>query len=51
MCIKNVLLDSRKGRKDCKINISLVVESPNAPKNEKEKIDGVYSAISIMFSG
>ena len=49
MCIKNVLLDSRKGRKDCKINISLVLESPNAQKNEKEKINEIYSAIPIML--
>ena len=50
MCIKNVLLDSRKGRKDCKINISLVLESPNAQKDEKEKIDEMDSTVSNMFT-
>jgi len=49
MSIKNVLLDSRKGWKDCKINISLVLESPNVQKNEKEKINGIYPTISIML--
>nr|BAR28091.1 hypothetical protein [uncultured Mediterranean phage uvMED] len=49
MSIKNVLLDSRKGWKDCKINISLVLENPNVPKNEKEKINGIYPTISIML--
>ena len=49
MSIKNDLLDSRKGREDCKINISLVLESPNVQKNEKEKINGIYPTISIML--
>jgi len=52
MSIKNVLLDSRKGWKDCKINISLVLESPNVPKNEKkEELNGIYTPLSTMFSG
>ena len=50
MSIKNVILDGRKNRKDSSINISLVMESTNGPKNEKEKINGIYFTIPIMFN-
>ena len=37
----NDRLVNRKNRQDSKVNISLVMESANAQKDEKEKINGI----------
>ena len=46
----NDRLVGRKNRKDSKVNISLVMESANAQKDEKEKIDEMDSTVSNMFT-
>ena len=46
----NDRLVGRKNRQDSKVNISLVMESANAQKDEKEKIDEMDSTVSIMFA-
>ena len=46
----NDRLVGRKNRQDSKVNISLVMESANAQKDEKEKIDEMDSAVSNMFT-
>ena len=45
----NDRLVGRKNRQDSKVNISLVLESTNAQKDEKEKINEMDSTISNMF--
>ena len=45
----NDRLVGRKNRQDSKVNISLVMESANAQKDEKEKIDEMDSTVSNMF--
>ena len=49
MNFNNDKLVGRKNRKDSKVNISLVMESANAQKDEKEKIDEMDSTVSNMF--
>ena len=49
MSIKNDRLVSRKDWQGCEINFSLVLESPNASKNEKEKIDEMDFTIPSML--
>ena len=49
MSIKYVILDSRKDRQICKVNFPLVLESPNASKNKKEKIDEMDFTIPSML--
>ena len=51
MSLKNDRLVFDKGRKDNKINIPLVLESPNASKNEKEEIDEMDFTIPSMLIG
>ena len=46
----NDRLVGRKNRQDSKVNISLVMESANAQKDEKEKIDEMDSTLSNMFT-
>ena len=46
----NDRLVGRKNRQDSKVNISLVMESTNAKKDEKEKIDEMDSTVSNMFT-
>ena len=46
----NDRLVSRKNRKYSKVDISLVLESTNAQKNEKEKINEMDSTVSNMFT-
>jgi len=46
----NDRLVGRKNRQDSKVNISLVMESANAQKDEKEKIDEMDSTVSNMFT-
>jgi|TARA_Y100000287_G_C14068563_1_gene279576 hypothetical protein len=46
----NDRLVGRKNRQDSKVNISLVMESTNAQKDEKEKIDEMDSTVSNMFT-
>ena len=46
----NDRLVGRKNRQDSKVNISLVMESANAQKDEKEKIDEMDSSVSNMFT-
>jgi hypothetical protein len=46
----NDRLVGRKNRQDSKVNISLVLESTNAQKDEKEKIDEMDSTVSNMFT-
>tara|TARA_Y100000015_G_scaffold4726_1_gene4255 strand:+ start:22 stop:213 length:192 start_codon:yes stop_codon:yes gene_type:complete len=46
----NDRLVGRKNRQDSKVNISLVMESANAQKDEKEKIDEMDSTVSNMFA-
>ena len=41
MCIKNDRLGVKKNRDIYKGNIPLDLESSNAPKNEKEKVNGI----------
>ena len=49
--IYNDRLGSRKDRKDSKINIPLVVENTDSSKMEKkEKLNGIYTPLSTMFS-
>ena len=43
MCIKNDRLGVKKNRDIYKGNIPLDLESSNAPKNEKEKVNGICS--------
>ena len=50
MSFYNDKLVGRKNRKDSKVNISLVMESANAQKDEKEKIDEMDSTVSNMFT-
>ena len=50
MNFNNDKLVGRKNRKDSKVNISLVMESANAQKDEKEKIDEMDSTVSNMFT-
>ena len=50
MSFYNDRLVGRKNRQDGKVNISLVMESTNAQKDEKEKIDEMDSTISNMFT-
>jgi|TARA_R100000479_G_scaffold93062_2_gene45908 hypothetical protein len=50
MSIKNDKLVGRKDWQGCEIHFSLVLESPDASKNEKEKkIDEMDSTISSLF--
>ena len=49
MSFNNDRLVSRKDRQDSKVNISLVMESANAQKDQKKKIDEMDSTISNMF--
>ena len=49
MSFNNDRLVGRKDRQDSKVNISLVMESANAQKDEKEKIDEMDSTVSNMF--
>ena len=51
MSIKNDRLVSRKDWQGCEINFSLVLESPNASKNEKEEIDEMDFTIPSMLIG
>ena len=46
----NDRLVGRKNRQDSKVNISLVMESANAQKDEKEKIDEMDTTLSNMFT-
>ena len=46
----NDRLVGRKNRQDSKVNISLVLESTNAQKDEKKKIDEMDSTVSNMFT-
>ena len=46
----NDRLVGRKNRQDSKVNISLVMESANAQKDEKEKINEMDSTVSNMFT-
>jgi len=46
----NDRLVGRKNRQDSKVNISLVMESANAQKDEKEKIDEMDSTVPNMFT-
>ena len=46
----NDRLVGRKNRQDGKVNISLVMESINAQKDEKEKINEMDSTVSNMFT-
>ena len=46
----NDRLVGRKNRQDSKVNISLVMESTNAQKDEKEKINEMDSTVSNMFT-
>ena len=46
----NDRLVSRKNRKYSKVDISFVLESTNAQKNEKEKINEMDSTVSNMFT-
>ena len=46
----NDRLVGRKNRQDSKVNISLVMKSANAQKDEKEKIDEMDSTVSNMFT-
>ena len=46
----NDRLVSRKNRQYSKVDISLVLESTNAQKNEKEKINEMDSTVSNMFT-
>ena len=46
----NDRLVGRKNRQDSKVNISLVMESTNAQKDEKEKIDEMDITLSNMFT-
>lgn len=46
----NDRLVGRKNRQDSKVNISLVMESANAKKDEKEKINEMDSTVSNMFT-
>ena len=46
----NDRLLGRKNRQDSKVNISLVLESTNAQKDEKEKINEMDSTVSNMFT-
>ena len=46
----NDRLVGRKNRQDSKVNISLVMESANAQKDEKEKIDEMDFTVSNMFT-
>jgi len=46
----NDRLVGRKNRQDSKVNISLVMESANAQKDEKEKINEMDSTLSNMFT-
>ena len=50
MNFNNDKLVGRKNRKDSKVNISLVMESANAQKDEKEKINEMDSTVSNMFT-
>ena len=50
MCIKNDRLGVKKNRDIYKGNIPLDLESSNAPKNEKEKVNGIYSNNDDVFS-
>ena len=49
MSFNNDRLVSRKDRQDSKVNISLVMESTNVQKEQKEKINEMDSTISNMF--
>ena len=46
----NDRLVSRNNRQYSKVDISLVLESTNAQKNEKEKINEMDSTVSNMFT-
>ena len=46
----NDRLVGRKNRQDSKVNISLVMESANAQKDEKKKINEMDSTVSNMFT-
>ena len=46
----NDRLVGRKNRQDSKVNISLVMESTNVQKEQKEKIDEMDSTLSNMFT-
>ena len=46
----NDRLVSRKNRQYSKVDISLVLESTNAQKDEKEKINEMDSTVSNMFT-
>ena len=50
MSFNNDRLVSRKDRQDSKVNISLVMESTNVQKEQKEKIDEMDSTLSNMFT-
>ena len=50
MSFNNDRLVSRKDRQDSKVNISLVMESTNVQKEQKEKIDEMDSTVSNMFT-
>ena len=50
MSLNNDRLVFDKSREDNKINIPLVLESTNAQKNEKEKINEMDSTVSNMFT-
>jgi hypothetical protein len=49
MSLNNDRLVFDKGREDNKSNISLVLESPDSKKMEKEKIDEMGSALSNLL--
>jgi len=50
MSIKNDRLDSRKDRQSCKVNFSLVLESPSASKIlQKKEIDEMDFTIPSML--
>ena len=51
MSLNNDRLVFDKGRKDNKSNISLVLESTDSKKMEKEKINEMDSALSNLLYG